>query len=344
MDVMIASPLESSLVERIRAAEPEYTVLYDPALLPPPRYPSDHRGADAFARTGEQQATWDSWIGRAAILFGIPGDTPQGLRYALDRGPNIRWIQGTAAGAGEQVRAAQLSAAELARVRFTSAAGVHGSMLAEFALFGILALLKNVRRLLDDQAHERWAHYAQGELHGATIVVVGLGHIGAEIARLGRAFNAHVVAVTRDGEPVDVAAETVGTARLAEVAARADVLVCALPNTDQTRGLIGRPVIEALPAQAIVVNVGRGPVIDEEALVEALVTKRIAGAALDVFAREPLPPQSPLWKLDNVILSPHTAALSVHENARIVDLFVDNLRRYRTGEPLRSLVDTALFY
>ncbi len=141
-----------------------------------------------------------------------------------------------------------------------------------------------------------------------------------------------------------MAAETVGTARLAEVAARADVLVCALPNTDQTRGLIGRPVIEALPAQAIVVNVGRGPVIDEEALVEALVTKRIAGAALDVFAREPLPPQSPLWKLDNVILSPHTAALSVHENARIVDLFVDNLRRYRTGEPLRSLVDTALFY
>jgi glyoxylate/hydroxypyruvate reductase A len=120
--------------------------------------------------------------------------------------------------------------------------------------------------------------------------------------------------------------------------------VLALPATGATRGLFDAALVDALPEHAVLVNVGRGGTLDEEALVSALRSGRLAGAALDVFADEPLPDDSPLWGLDNVLVSPHTAALSVRENERIVDLLVTNLRRFRRGEPLVNVVDVEHFY
>jgi phosphoglycerate dehydrogenase-like enzyme len=125
---------------------------------------------------------------------------------------------------------------------------------------------------------------------------------------------------------------------------QADAIVLTLPLTDETRGLLSRERIAAMRPGAIFVNVGRGAVVDEDALVEALRAGRIQGAALDVFAEEPLPAESPLWDLENVIVSPHTAALSVRENERIVDLFAENLRRYLAGEELLSRIRTSVFY
>jgi phosphoglycerate dehydrogenase-like enzyme len=164
------------------------------------------------------------------------------------------------------------------------------------------------------------------------LLVVGLGAIGREVARLGEAFGMRVLAVRRREGDLD------------ELLPQADVVVVTLPLTDETRGLISRERVAAMRDGAIFVNVGRGGVVDEEALVEALRSHRLRGAALDVFATEPLPESSPLWDLDNVLVSPHTAALSYRENERIVELFAENLRRYLAGEELLSRIDVDVFY
>lgn len=343
MTIAIVTPLEQELVERIRAAAAGDEVLFEPRLLPVPRYPSDHRGDPAFARSPDDDAAFWALVERADVLYGVPGDTGAGLAEAVRRAPRLRWIQGTAAGAGEQLRAAQLGDT-VERVIVTSAAGAHGGMLAEFTFFGVLALRKDAARLARLRAERRWDHFANGELAGETIAIVGMGSIGRAIAQRARAFEMHVIGVTRTGEAVEGADQTLPTSALREAAARADVLVVTLPGTDQTRHLVDRAVIAALRPGAIVANVGRGAVIDQAALVEALERKAIAGAVLDVFDPEPLPPDNPLWTMENVVFSPHTAALSVRENARIVDIFIDNLGRLRRGEPLRNVVNVREFY
>jgi phosphoglycerate dehydrogenase-like enzyme len=182
------------------------------------------------------------------------------------------------------------------------------------------------------------------ELRGETLLIVGVGEIGREVARLASAFGMRVLGIKRCPEATPFVDEVYAPDRLDELAAEADGIVITLPLTDETEGLVSRRTIEALKPNAILVNVGRGPVVDEEALVDALRSGGILGAALDVFATEPLPADSPLWELENVIVSPHTAALSIHENARIVELFCENLRRFLAGEELLSRIETSLFY
>ena len=344
VDVVIATPLEPELVQRIRRDVPGVAVHAEPSLLPPPRYPSDHRGDPLFRRAPDDEDRWWDLLGRAEVLFGIPGDVPDGLTRAVRGCPKLRWVQGTAAGEGEKVRRARLTREELARVAVTSAAGVHATTLAEFVLLGMLTFAKDVPKLRRDQRARRWAHYPMRELRGQTILVLGLGGVGLEVARLAKSLGMYVLGVKRTPGEVPGVDEVHDVSVLPALARRADILACTLPGTEETAGLVSRTVIEALPETCIVVNVGRGPVFDEAALVDALTQHRLAGAALDVFAVEPLPPDSPLWELDNVILSPHTAALSVRENERIVDLFVDNLRRYEEGRPLRNRVDPERFY
>jgi phosphoglycerate dehydrogenase-like enzyme len=217
-------------------------------------------------------------------------------------------------------------------------------MLAEFALFGVLALRKDARRLERQRAARLWQRFPMGELYGATLVVVGTGHIGSTLAKVARALGMRTVGVARSTEPREWFDEIVALESLADVCVRADVVALALPGTDATRGLFGAREIDALPERAIVVNLGRGTTLDQAALTRALVAGRIAGAVLDVFDPEPPNADDPLWTLDNVVMSPHTATLSIHENARIVDLFLDNLVRDTRGEPLRNRVDTHEFY
>ncbi|MGH3783324.1 MAG: D-2-hydroxyacid dehydrogenase, partial [Pseudonocardiaceae bacterium] len=261
--------------------------------------------------------------------------------------PRLRWVQGTAAGAGELLRHAELTAAELRRVMVTKARGVHATQLAEWALFGLLAVTKGLPRLTADKAARRWHHYPVRELRGETLLIVGLGSIGREVAGLARRLGMRTIGVRRHaapGECDDDVDELRTTAELPGLVARSDAVVLCLPDAPSTEGLFDRTLIEMLPSHAAVVNIGRGTTVDETALVDALTAGRIAGAALDVFATEPLPADSPLWTLDNVLLSPHTAALSIHENERIVEQFVGNLSRYLDGLPLRNLVDPLAFY
>jgi phosphoglycerate dehydrogenase-like enzyme len=333
--VVIATPLEAELADNVRAVDERLDVAFAPELLPPARYPSDHSGEESFERTPEQEARFTELVRGAEVVLGFPRESPAGLAWVVRTAPGLRFLQATFAGAGQQIRAAGLTGEELARVAFASSAGIHATPLAEWSMFGILAFTKSLPRLLDDKARRRWAeHYPTDELPGKRLLVVGLGSIGREVARLGEAFGMRVQGVRRGD----------GAERVRELVTDADAIVVALPLTDETMGLIDRETIARMKKDAIFVNVGRGAVVDEDALVEALRTGRLRGAALDVFAKEPLPASSLLWELDNVIISPHTAALSVKENERVVERFAENLRRYLAGDELLGRVDTTVFY
>jgi len=343
VNVMIASPIEPELAERIRRVGLGYEVLWEPDLLPEPRYPSDH-GGKPLTRDDAQQARWNALLARAEVMYGIPGDSPAQLAVTVGKAPRLRWVQCTAAGAGGQVRAANLSPEDLERIVFTTSAGVHGTMLAEFFLTGLLALRKDLRRLERLRAKRAWDHWAMGELNGSTLAIVGMGSIGTAIARIARAFGMRVLGVTRDGRALEDVDKGYPTSNLVEAVAQSDAVVVTLPGTALTEKLFGRPAIEAMKRDAIFGSVGRGTVVDQDALIEALQSGAIAGAVLDVFTPEPLPPNNPLWTMQNVIFSPHTAALSVRENARIVELFCDNLERFAKGNPLRNVVSVTEFY
>jgi phosphoglycerate dehydrogenase-like enzyme len=333
--VAMATPLDAGLVARIEAVDARLAVRYEPDLLPPLRFPCDHRGVASFARTPEQQRRWQAMLAESEVLFGLPGDSASGLAEVVRTGEGLRWVQATAGGAGEQVQAAGLSAAELDRVMITRAGGVHVGPLAEFAILGLLAFTKNLPRLLADKRARHWDHYPVAELAGATVLLVGLGAVGAEVARLAKAFGMRVIAVNRTGRTHLPDVDEVRPSRfLKDLLPVAHGVVLTLPLTEQTRGMFDAAAIERMHAGAVLVNVGRGGVIDEPALIRALEQSRLAGAALDVFASEPLPADSVLWTLPNVLLSPHTAGLSIHENERLVELFSENLRRYLAGEDL----------
>jgi phosphoglycerate dehydrogenase-like enzyme len=330
--VLIATPLEPDLVERLRAVDKRLEIVFEPDLLPPPRWPSDHVGDSSFTRTPAQDERFAELLAGAEIVFGFPREDPAQIPWLVRTAPHLRFVQATYAGAGQQLAAAGLPLEDVERIVWTSSAGVHATPLAEWALFGILALMKGLPRLEADKRDRRWGHYPVDEAHGTTVLIAGLGEIGHEVARLAEAFGMHVVSIRRNQGDLD------------ELLPRADSVVITLPLTTETRGLFDRGRIELMKPGAILVNIGRGPVVDEAALIDALRTGHIRGAALDVYATEPLPADSPLWELDNVILSPHTAAQSIRENERIVELFADNLRRYLAGEELRSRIRTDLFY
>lgn len=354
--VLLTVRLSEELACSIAAVDDRVELLGERALLPPRRFPGDQRGEPSFRRDEAGEARWRELLARAEVLYGIPGDppagvpadSPEGLAAAVSHCPRLRWVQATSAGAGDQVRRAGLDAEALEQVTVTTASGVHALPLAEFCLFGLLAIAKGLPRLAADHRSRTWPALRQPtrELHGETLFILGLGDIGLEVARLAKAFGMRTVGFKRTvgagSQPFTDEVHTAGD--LTTMIDQADALVIALPETPQTRGLVDGEVIGRMRPGCIVVNVGRGSVVDEDALVEALRQGRIAGAVLDVFAEEPLPPSSSLWELPNVLVSPHSAALSPHEDERIVELLRDNLRRYLAGEPLRNVVRPGLFY
>ncbi|MGC5360849.1 D-2-hydroxyacid dehydrogenase [Streptomyces sp. DT24] len=250
--------------------------------------------------------------------------------------PRLTWIQATSAGIGQYVERTGLAESD---ITFTTAAGAHGVPLAEFALAGVLHFVKGLPRLRDWQRAHHWESHTTRQLAGSRVMVVGLGGIGREVARLFSLMGVEVWGVGRPGRSYTVPGVSRVHSFLDFEAALPDVdaLILACPLTGWTRGLIDETRLRMLRPNAVLVNIARGPVVDEEALVEALREGRLGGACLDVFAAEPLPAGSPLWDMDNVIVSPHSASTVTTENAYITDIFTDNLRRRLEGRPLRNL-------
>lgn len=342
---VVAVPLPEELCRLIEDLEPRLEVIRDHSLEHPARWPADWPGDPDHVRTPQQQAAFDAMVDSADVLFGIPDVDAGALARTVAANPRLRWVMTTAAGGGAQVKAAELPRADLDRLVFTTSAGVHGGPLAEFAVFAVLAGAKGLPRLLADQRSRTWPdRWEMQQIDEMTVLVVGLGGIGAECARRFHALGAQVWGTTRSGQPVDGVDRLIPLDDLIAAVAQVDAIVVTLPGTAQTHHLIGRDVLAAVKPGAIVTNVGRGTVIDESALLDALDDERVAFAGLDVFEQEPLDDASPLWTHPRVLVSPHTAALSSKEEERIARRFAENATRLLDGRPLTAVVDTVEFY
>jgi phosphoglycerate dehydrogenase-like enzyme len=325
--------LEEAQAARIAAVSGVH-LEYHPELLPAARFPGDHGGDPSFRRDAAQEARFRELLSEAEVLF----DLPTRLAPALTTlAPRLRWIQTTSSGIGPMLAQAGL---DRGPYRITNTAGVHALPLTEYVLFGLLYFIKRIPETLQAQADHRWQRNSVGELYGRTVLIVGLGAIGRQLGATLRALGVRVLGVRR--RPIDDphahgVDEAFTPDALHALLPRADALVLIAPQNASSVGMIGADELAALPRGALLVNIGRGTVVDTPALVAALHSGALGGAALDVTDPEPLPASHPLWSAPNVLITPHSAATVAGENARIVDLFVENLRRYRAGEELLNL-------
>lgn len=338
--IMITSPLEAAHVATLRAVAPEVEVLYDPALLPPTRYTADHKG-EAFTRTHAQQARWREMLGQADILFDLPA--AEDLPYATQ----VRWVQTTSTGVGQAV--AKLGLAERG-ILVTTARGVHARPLAEFVFMALLAHFRGLEHLRAEQRAHRWVRYCGEEVAGRVLVILGAGDLARGCAKLARALDMRVIALARDPGRVrahnEVFDEIRPVSAMRETLAMADAFVATVPHTAETENLVDAAAIAAMKPGIAFVNIARGVVVDEAAMIAALRSRHIGFAALDVTAVEPLPADSPLWDMANVLISPHSASTVSAENARIVEIFAHNLRCWLKGETqaMRNVLDPQLLY
>jgi phosphoglycerate dehydrogenase-like enzyme len=262
---------------------------------------------------------------------------------AVRKAPHLRWLQTFNAGVDHPIFAEMLQRG----IRVTTAAGTAAVPIAQCAITGLLMLARGFPTWIRAQHARVWAPMRgddqPADLAGQTLCVLGLGGIGREIARLGRSLGLRVVGIRRSprtaADPVD---ELHPPQALAQILPRCDWLAIACPLTAETRRLIDHALLRRLAPGARIINVARGEIVDEAALVQALQDGHIAGAYLDVFETEPLPAQSPLWDLPNVIVTPHNSGASAGNDARVQALFVDNLARYAAGRPLVNEVSQAM--
>lgn len=263
------------------------------------------------------------------------GRNTRGYFAAAQGATNLKWMHTFNAGIDNPV----FSRIKARGVRMTTSSGSTAAPIAQTTITGLLMLSRRMPHFLDAQRRKAWERVPDeklpNDLAAETMVVYGLGSIGAEIARLGQALGLHVIGVRRspkrDGDPVD---EMVTPAQLLEVLPRAQWLALACPLTEETRGAISAEAIAALPDGGYILNISRGEVVDEPAMIAALQSGHLAGAYLDVFYNEPLEQESPLWEMPNVIVTPHHSAHSLGNEGRTADFFFRNLRAWAKGEEM----------
>jgi D-2-hydroxyacid dehydrogenase (NADP+) len=283
----------------------------------------------------EATARLDSILADTDVIFSwlLP-------RSVIKRAPRLKWIQHI--GAGIEAYAGNPGFIN-SKVVITNGSGVNSTAVAEYALYLMLALAKKAPKLFSNQAALRWERINTQELAGKTVGIVGLGHIGGRIAGMARAFGMRILAVKRSAakreKNVEGVDEIFPRNQLTKMLSECDFVIVTVPLTAETRGMIGDAELRAMKPTASIINVARGPVIDEAALLLALKEGRVAGAGLDVFEKEPLPTDSELWKLPNVIVSPHLAGVAEHEVRELMALFCQNLERFLRGKELINVVD-----
>ena len=261
-------------------------------------------------------------VQEAEAILVAPRSTTQ-LRDLLPKAKKLRWIHTLAAG----VESLPFDALRDSGITVTNSRGLYADALGEFAIAAMLWFAKDLRRLVRNQDARRWEPFDVEWLQGKTVAVIGYGGIGSAIGRRAEAMGMRVIAVRRQEGDVD------------DAIANADYVVLSTPLTPATRGLLNKSRIAAMQSHAVLINVSRGAIVDERALVDALREKRIRGAALDVFETEPLPPDHPLWAFENVLISPHSADHTSDAHERAMRFFLENLRRFERGETLTNRVD-----
>lgn len=332
-EVVTTAPFPERLLDKIRAVSPDIE-LNQVAL-------SDRKWPESKQTTAE-------------VLYAT-SDIPN-----LEQAPNLRWVQSHSAGI-DRLRDHPIWNSD---VVITTASGIHAPNIAQYVMAQILAWANRIPTWLKLQAESRWPEnrwdkLLPDEVRGRTLGIAGYGSIGREIARVASAFGMTVLATKRDarhledtnymvpetGDPEGVLPARIypGEATRSMVA-ECDYVAITLPLTEKTHHLFDEEMFRAMRPNAYLVNIGRGPIINERDLVKALKKGWIAGAGLDVFETEPLPADSALWQLDNVIISPHISGFTPHYDERATDLFAENLKRYLGGRPLLNVVDREVQY
>jgi len=350
VNVTLAIPIVDALKERIEAVNPRLNVVsltraqrhayregrplwpgyYDPPAGARPDEESEDAAKERLAVV----------LAETEVIFTnpiIPADV-------VKRAPNLRWLQLTSAGVDRLLDSPLVRS----QVAVTTASGIHAVTISEYVLGAMLAFAKGFMRAMRSQMDARWSAYPPQELEGQTVGIVGMGAIGSRVAELSHAFGMRVLAIRRSVErrtpgegPVD---ELLPPTGLPYLLTESDYVVLAVPLTPESTRLIGEAELRAMKPSAVLINIARGAVIDEGVLIRALKEHWIGGAALDVFEREPLPSDSELWGLDNVLVTPHISGGTPRYMDRAVGLFCNNLRLYLAGEPLRNVVDPARGY
>ncbi len=293
-----------------------------------------------YARTREEAA---EAVRDVDVAF-TPFLTPDMVASA----PRLRWVHSSAAAVEGLLPLGELAKRE---ITVTNSRGVQAIPIAEHVMGGLLVLARKFDRMLDAQRERRWIQNDLCDdwpwlLHGKRMTIVGLGTIGIEVARRAHAFGMKITGVRRRADQprprfID---RVVGTDQLDDALTGCDILVLSAPGVAATAGMIGAEQIALLAPHAVLVNVARGPVVHEQALLRALENGQLGGAVLDVFDREPLPADHSLWSMPNVVVTPHSSGFRASHWDEVVALFVDNLRRYRRGRPLRNVVDPTAGY
>ncbi|WP_285314028.1 D-2-hydroxyacid dehydrogenase [Pseudarthrobacter sp. fls2-241-R2A-168] len=316
-----------------RTRKPVVAVLYREAL--PPRLAEIEELAEVRLTRADGLA---KVLDGADVLYQWHSFSPA-LRESWAAAGSLKWVHVSAAGVS------QLLFDELIRsdVLYTNSRGVLSRAIAEFALGFVLDIAKDSRGSLALQQQRRWQHRVTRKIQGQRALVVGTGSIGREIASLFRAAGLQVSGAGRSSRPGDGHFDEISSSKdLATSVHPFDYLVLAAPLTEDTRGLVGPEVLASMKPGAHLINVGRGELVQTDALVEALTAGSIAGAALDVVHPEPLPGEHPLWSMANVILTPHMSGDTENYLDDLGELFVANLKRYRNGDPLHNIVDKSL--
>ena len=278
------------------------------------------------------QEKFSTLLADAEVIYGrIP-------RNFVTRAPGLKWIQLMTAGVNMFIDA------EVAEspVKITTIRGVQSTPIAEFVFALMLMFVKQTHACFQMKQDNVWKSLSPGELRGKTVGIIGLGSIGREVARLAKAFGMTVIATRRSAGPDERAKyvyKLLPSAQIKRLMAESDFVVIAIPLTRETTKLIGEAELRAMKSTSYLINIARGNVIDEEALIRTLEEKRIAGAGLDVFSAEPLPPTSRLWELPNVILSPHIAGMFEDRAEQAIGMFLVNLKRYLNGKRLLNVVN-----
>ncbi len=348
LQVTLTLPLTEPLQERLRSVDPRVQLT---ALSQAQR--RQFRGGrplwvgyteppDAEAESDEEaRRRLDAALAGTEVLLSSSVLIPDDI---LTRVPGLRWIQLTSAGVDRMLDNPLLRAG----VSVTTVSGIHAVPIGEYVLGAMLAFAKGLPRAAKAQAERLWQPYPAEELLGKTVGIIGLGAIGGKVAELTHALGMRVLAVKRTAKVretgVNGVDELMPVTDLPYLLSESDYVVVSVPLTPDSRGMIGESELRSMRPSAVIINIARGAIIDEAALVRALNEGQIAGAALDVFDQEPLPTESELWLMDNVIVTPHVSGGTPRYMELAMNVFAENLRRYLSGEPLSNLVDVQRGY
>jgi phosphoglycerate dehydrogenase-like enzyme len=315
-------PNRPSIILHTDNPDPALAVLADAHPDLPVTPCDDHAGlAAAIAQAG------------AEIVYSVRfGARPKFPRKVLVENPAVKWL--AVGGSGID----HLGSWNPASVTVTNTAGAGAGMMAEYVLGAMLSFSLGLRGFFRQQQARRWIAEKVEPIEGATLLILGLGHTGSAVARRAKAMGMVTLGVRARPRPTDHVDEVHGVDALPRLWGRADFIVCSVPLLAETRGLVGTDAFAAMKPSAVLIDVSRGGVVDEAALIAALDGNRLKGAALDVFTTEPLPHDHPLWGYDNVIITPHCSSVYDGWDVRSAQMFADNLARYRRGEPLTNVV------